>query len=62
MQKTILGQVLGQVLRLALNTQYLTDPGVGGGEITPPSGFVFLSDPDGEILTDGDGEFLMEAA
>lgn len=31
MQKTILGQVLGQVLRPVLNTRYFTDPGVGGG-------------------------------
>ena len=31
MQKTILGQVLGQVLRPVLNTRYITDPGVGGG-------------------------------
>ena len=30
MQKTILSRVLGQVLRPALNTEYLTDPGAGG--------------------------------
>ena len=42
MQKTILGQVLGQVLRPALNTEYLTAPGIGGGAGNPDAAILAL--------------------
>lgn len=30
-------------------------------ELTPPAGFVFLTDRDGAYLTDADGAYLIEA-
>ncbi|CAN5335658.1 hypothetical protein BH09PSE1_BH09PSE1_08090 [soil metagenome] len=30
------------------------------GGLSPPSGFVFLTDPDGAVLFDRDGAWLME--
>lgn len=36
--------------------------GAAGGAVAPPAGFVFLIDPDGAILTDADGAYLVEHA
>lgn len=36
--------------------------GDGSGGISPPSGFIFLSDNDGAYLLDQDGYYLVEAA
>lgn len=35
--------------------------GGGGDDIEPPAGFVFLADPDGALLLDDDGFYLVEA-
>lgn len=47
-------------LRVGLKTAYSLGF-AGRGGLFPPSGFVFLVDPDGAYLTDPDGAYLIEA-
>ena len=59
MKQTILGQVLGQVLRPVLNTQYLTDPGVGGGA-SIPSGTYILAESSDNLISEDSNQFVTE--
>lgn len=45
---------------MGLGLQAQLRPPKQGGGVTPPVGFIFITDLDGEPMLDTDGEYFME--